>query len=69
MTNCKNCGAPLTNGKCEYCGTEYEITKETFYSDRGIEIEIENIFNPNLPLTLYERREALKKRGVNKNDI
>ena len=24
MTNCKNCGAPLTKaGKCEYCGTEY----------------------------------------------
>lgn len=24
MTNCKNCGAPLTGGKCEYCGTEYD---------------------------------------------
>lgn len=24
MTNCKNCGAPLHGGKCEYCGTEYE---------------------------------------------
>lgn len=23
MTNCKNCGAPLVNGKCEYCRTEY----------------------------------------------
>lgn len=22
-TNCKNCGAALKNGKCEYCGTEY----------------------------------------------
>lgn len=22
-TNCKNCGAPLTSYKCEYCGTEY----------------------------------------------
>ena len=22
QTNCKNCGAPLKNGKCEYCGTE-----------------------------------------------
>lgn len=21
-TNCPNCGAPLKNGKCEYCGTE-----------------------------------------------
>ena len=24
MTNCKNCGAPLHGGKCEYCGTECE---------------------------------------------
>lgn len=24
MTNCKNCGAPLHSGKCEYCGTEYK---------------------------------------------
>ena len=22
-TNCTNCGAPLKNGKCAYCGTEY----------------------------------------------
>ena len=22
MMNCPNCGAPLKNGKCEYCGTE-----------------------------------------------
>ena len=24
MTNCKNCGAPLTGCECEYCGTRYE---------------------------------------------
>ena len=24
ITNCKNCGAPLTRGGyCEYCGTQY----------------------------------------------
>ena len=22
-TNCKNCGAPLSGGKCDYCATEY----------------------------------------------
>lgn len=22
-TNCKNCGAPLKSGKCEYCGSQY----------------------------------------------
>ncbi len=25
LTNCKNCGASLKNGKCNYCGTEYEF--------------------------------------------
>lgn len=28
MTNCKNCGAPLHNYKCDYCGTEYEYIQE-----------------------------------------
>lgn len=23
MTSCKNCGAPITNYKCEYCGADY----------------------------------------------
>ena len=23
MTNCVNCGAPITGHKCQYCGTEY----------------------------------------------
>ena len=28
-TNCKNCGAPLHNGRCDYCGTEYETPMPT----------------------------------------
>ena len=28
MTNCVNCGAPLSGSKCTYCGTEY--------NDRGV---------------------------------
>lgn len=24
-TNCPNCGAPLKDGKCEYCGTEVTV--------------------------------------------
>lgn len=26
MTNCPNCGAPITGSVCEYCGTRHEIT-------------------------------------------
>ena len=28
LTNCKNCGAPLKNYKCDYCGSEYEYVHE-----------------------------------------
>ena len=39
-TNCKNCGAPLEDGKCKYCGTEYRAKqKELKYFYRGREIE------------------------------
>ena len=39
MTNCKNCGAPLTSYpcKCEYCGTVYgaidEMDEVCLYAD------------------------------------
>ena len=26
--NCKNCGAPVLDGYCEYCGTDYGKTRE-----------------------------------------
>jgi hypothetical protein len=28
--NCKNCGAPLRGGKCEYCGTEYDAPPKRY---------------------------------------
>lgn len=28
MTNCKNCGAPLQGGTCQYCGTRYDLPKK-----------------------------------------
>ena len=24
MTNCPNCGAPITGSKCDYCGTVFQ---------------------------------------------
>lgn len=39
LTNCKNCGAPLSSYhcKCEYCGTVYgtidELDEECLYAD------------------------------------
>lgn len=34
MTNCPNCGAPLTGHKCEYCGAA-AIVIENMYYDFG----------------------------------
>ena len=41
MTNCVNCGAPLKNGVCEYCGTENDCKseKKIVYMFRGREID------------------------------
>lgn len=43
MTNCPNCGAPITGPKCEYCGTRFpeyrkssECWAETVNGDRII---------------------------------
>ena len=29
-TNCRNCGAPIKENRCEYCGTEYHAEKEGY---------------------------------------
>ena len=39
-TNCPNCGAPLADSRCNYCGTEYRAKqKELKYFYMGREIE------------------------------
>ena len=37
MTNCPNCGAPITGPRCEYCETVFDISKE---NELRIEIEL-----------------------------
>lgn len=31
LTNCKNCGAPLYQGYCEYCGTDYKELNQIYF--------------------------------------
>ena len=54
-TNCPNCGAPLADGKCEYCGTESrEKKKELKYFYMGKEIKhptYEMLCDPKLLVT------------------
>lgn len=28
MSNCPNCGAPISGYKCEYCGTVFDMSEE-----------------------------------------
>ena len=37
MTNCPNCGAPITKGTCEYCGTVFADP----YKEQIIQLEQE----------------------------
>ena len=46
ITNCKNCGAPLHNGKCDYCGTEYES-----YNPIPIHLEVRDCQTETLAVT------------------
>ena len=34
MTNCINCGAPITGDKCEYCGTVY-VERASYKGNSG----------------------------------
>lgn len=40
MINCKNCGAPLKNGQCEYCGSEYEFIPQINHFEQIFKINI-----------------------------
>ena len=47
MTNCKNCGAPLTGCECEYCGTRYESPERIIlYADDEPIIVIDGLPSP-----------------------
>lgn len=43
LTNCKNCGAPLKDMKCEYCGTEYDYIPSIGSMERVIKININGV--------------------------
>ena len=59
-TNCPNCGAPLSDGKCEYCGTECtprqkELKLKYFYMGREIENPTEEMLcDPRLLATMTQ---------------
>lgn len=54
MTNCPNCGAPITGPKCEYCGT---VFPERIYSIKArtmLELEAEHLKRNMAVEKLYE---------------
>ena len=62
MTNCVNCGAPLTGRKCDYCGTinGKSDEKKLVYMYRGEEIKNpsdEMLCDPYLLITFVDKYE------------
>ena len=49
MTNCPNCGAPITSSKCEYCGTVFRDQRIDFLIDENERLKqvsnIERLYN------------------------
>lgn len=40
MTNCINCGAPIHNNKCDYCGTEYTLDEMGRINEYKVKLNI-----------------------------
>lgn len=40
ITNCPNCGAPLKDGKCEYCSTHVRLANEVDVDLNGRPVEL-----------------------------
>ena len=40
MTNCPNCGAPITGDKCEYCGTVFRMPDFQEIREKRFQIEM-----------------------------
>ena len=55
-TNCSNCGAPLHNGKCEYCGTE------VFSVEKLLQINEEKLEELKLQEAYYELQKIRNYR-------
>jgi rRNA maturation protein Nop10 len=51
MSNCPNCGAPITGPECEYCGTTFHVSKPKHCSHDDIH-------------AMYETAERLLVSGV-----
>ena len=66
ITNCPNCGAPLTAyGRCEYCGTVINRPLQILTAQRGVK---KLVCQTQIPLELGERN-AEAAVGYVKRDI
>ena len=56
MTNCPNCGAPITGWRCEYCETVFDISKKTKLETEInlVEAKTKSLNNSNMLMRLYE---------------
>ena len=66
MTNCPNCGAPITEGTCEYCGTVFVDP----YKEQMIQLEQEllrvktDILNEQIIMTQTRLSQAAQTNDL-----
>lgn len=53
-TNCPNCGAPLKDGCCQYCGTEYKTQIHSMIEITADCIKIGVYKTPDYPSSVYK---------------
>ena len=54
MTNCPNCGAPITGRACDYCGTAFHIPQDPIKAKTMLELENEYLKRNMAVQRLYE---------------
>lgn len=67
-STCKNCGAPLTSGKCAYCGTEYtdyqEIELEGWSGEVTINGEKINVYVGKVDYHVICADSYINRKGI-----
>ena len=60
LTNCRNCGAPIEKGRCQYCGTDYRGTYVTYEEYKMPQLHNETIL-PKRPPQMRMTMEQIKR--------
>ena len=67
MTNCPNCGAPITGPECEYCGTWFPELERT--TEAEIKARTKTLADQEYIRWLYEDAISAMRSYANREEI